>query len=114
MAGIDQLLENARQALFGNAQHFQKLGHRHAGLAIDEIKHTVMGAAKSDLLEDQVRVGGEIAIREEQQFNDVEIVSLQTRQRIADIVNVVRRIHIEAPSCCDKYVSIVDITQSPR
>ncbi len=114
MAGIDQLFENTRQALLGNAEHFKKFSHRHTGFAIDEIKHTVMRTAKSDLLKDQIGVGGEVAIREEQQFNDVEIVSLQTRQRIADIVHVVRRIHIEAPSCCDKYVSIVDITQSPR
>lgn len=114
MASVDQLLEHARKALFGDAQHFQKLGHRHARLAIDKIEDTVMRPPETDLFKDKVRIGSEIAIGKKQKLNDVEIGRLLSRQWIGYIIHIAGRIHIGAPFCCAKYVSIIDVIQSPR
>ena len=73
MAGVDQLLEHARQALLGDLQHVEQFGDGQAGLAVDEMQHAVMGAAEAVVGQDLVRIGGEVAIGEEEQFDDGEV-----------------------------------------
>ena len=73
VAGVDQLLQDARQALLGDLQHVEQFGDRQPGLAVDEMQHPVMGAAEAVVGEDLVGVGGEIAIGEEQQLDDRKV-----------------------------------------
>ena len=68
---IDQLLEHAAERLLGDVEDLQQVGDLHAGIAVDEMQHPVMGAAEGELAEHLVRVADEIAIGEKQQFDDV-------------------------------------------
>src|ERR1700690_3338130 len=68
---IDQLLEHAAERLFGDVEDIQEVGDLHAGIAVDEMQHPVMGAPETELGEHLVRIADEIAIGEEQQLDDV-------------------------------------------
>ena len=81
MAAVDQLLEHARQALLGDLQNVEQFGDRQARLAVDEMQHPVMGAAKAVVCEDLVRIGGEIAIGEEEQLDDGEVDAVLAGER---------------------------------
>ena len=76
MAGVDELLQHARQALLGDLQHVEEFGHGQAGPAVDEVHDAVMRAAEAVLRQDLVRIGGEVAIGEEEQFDDGEVDAL--------------------------------------
>ena len=84
VAGVDQLLQHARQALLGDLQHVEQFGDRQARPAVDEMQHPVMGAAEAVVGEDLVGVGGEVAIGEEQQLDDREVDAVLARQRRPD------------------------------
>src|SRR5665213_14551 len=71
VALIDQLLEHAAERLFGDVEDFQQVSDLHAGIAVDEMQHTVMGAAEGELAQHLVRIADEIAVSEEQQLDDV-------------------------------------------
>src|SRR5450759_2410188 len=68
---IDQLLEHAAERLFGDVEDLQQVGDLHAGIAVDEMQHPVMGTPEGELGEHLVRIADEIAIGEEQQLDDV-------------------------------------------
>ena len=70
-AGIDQLLQDARQALLGDLQDVEQVGDRQAGIAVDEMQHAVMRAAEVGLRQDRVGIGDEVAIGEEQELDQV-------------------------------------------
>src|SRR6185312_384752 len=57
--------------LLGDSQHVQQVGDLEAGIAVDEMHHPVMGAAEPESLELVVGIADEVAVGEEQQFNDV-------------------------------------------
>ena len=73
MAGVDQLLQHAGEALLGDLQNVEKLGDRQARHAVDEMQDAVMRAAEAVVGQDLVRIGGEVAIGEEEQLDDREI-----------------------------------------
>src|SRR5450755_4795587 len=68
---IDQLLEHAAERLLGDVENLQQVGDLHAGIAVDEMQHPVMGAPEAELGEHLVRIADEIAIGEKQQLDDV-------------------------------------------
>src|SRR3712207_5439544 len=51
---LDELLQDAVEALLGDAQNVQKLGDGQAGLPIDEMENAVMGAAEAVVAKDAV------------------------------------------------------------
>ena len=71
IALVDQLLEHAAERLLGDVEDLEQVGDLHAGIAVDEMQHPVMGAAEAELGQHLVRVADEIAIGEKQQLDDV-------------------------------------------
>ena len=71
VAFIDQLLEDATERLFGDFQHIEQFGDLHAGIAVDEVQHAVVGAAEAELFQHLVRITDEFTIGEEQKFDEV-------------------------------------------
>jgi hypothetical protein len=69
---VHQLAQHAPEALLGDAQDVEQVGHPHAGMTIDEVQHAVVGAAEAETLEDVVGVAHEIAIGEEQELDQVD------------------------------------------
>ncbi len=67
VVALHQLVQHARQALLGDAQDAQQVADGDARVAADEVQRTVMRAAKAELVQDDVRGSGEIAIGEEHQ-----------------------------------------------
>ncbi len=51
-SALDQLAQNAAEALFGNSKNTQKFGHRYSGISPDEMDRPMMGASKSELPKD--------------------------------------------------------------
>ena len=43
---VDELLEDAAERLLGDAQNVEQVGDLHAGIAIDEMQHAMVRAAK--------------------------------------------------------------------
>src|SRR3546814_5354330 len=78
---LDQRREDTRQALLGDAQDAEQLGDRDAGVAADEMKGPVMGAAEAIALEQFVRPAGEVAIGIEQQLDALAKFVLTQEQR---------------------------------
>ena len=68
-AFVDELLQDAREALLGDLQDVEKVGDAQARIAVHEMQHAMMGAAEAVFLEHRVGVAGEIAIGEEQQLD---------------------------------------------
>ena len=73
---VDQLLEDAAQALLGDVEHVEQVGDCETRMAIDEMQHAVMRPAEAEILEDRVGVTGEIAIGEEQELGEGEQLRL--------------------------------------
>src|SRR6202012_1130940 len=63
---IDQLLEHAAERLLGDVEDLQQVGNFHTGIAIDEMQHAMVGAAKGELAQHLVRIADEITISEKQ------------------------------------------------
>ena len=70
-AGIDQLLQHAREALLGDLQDVEEVGDRQAGIAVDEMQHAMMRASEIGLRQDRIRIGDEVAIGEEQKLDEI-------------------------------------------
>src|SRR5476651_840561 len=68
---VDQLLEHAAERLLGDVEDLEQVSDLHAGVAVDEMQHPVMGAPKGELGKHFVRIADEIAIGEKQQLDDV-------------------------------------------
>ena len=111
VAGVDQLLQHARQALLGDLQHVEQFGHGQARHAVDEMQHAVMRAAEAVVGQDLVGIGGEVAIGEEEQLDDAR--SRCRPRRSARFVIGLAAACCVLPSCLlrsvEIYVSIVDI-----
>ena len=71
IALVEQLLEHPAERLLGDAQDVQQVGDLQAGIAVDEMHHPVMGPAEPESLELMVGIADEVAVGEEQQFDDV-------------------------------------------
>jgi hypothetical protein len=89
IAVVDQLAEDAREALFGDLQDVEEVGHRHAGLEVHEVQDAVVCPPEPLPFQQRVRVAHEVAVGEVEQAHDVE----------GQVVGAGRRI----------YVSLVDI-----
>src|SRR5690554_6870715 len=87
---VDQLAQDPRQALLGDAQNVEQIGHRHTRAQIDEIDHPVMGAAESLHFEKGIGIAHEIAIGKKEQSHDID-------RHLGKIID------------CRTYVSLVDI-----
>src|SRR5690606_29019404 len=81
VACVDQLLENACQTLLGYAQHIQQFRHGETRPMRHEMQHTVMGAAKTVADENLIRIGGKVAIGEENELDQREVDLLFIAQR---------------------------------
>ena len=68
-AFVDQLLEDAGEALFGDLEDMQKIRDPEAGVAVDEMQDAMVRAAKAILFEHLIGVVGEITIGEEEKFD---------------------------------------------
>ncbi len=64
-----QLAEDAGQALLGDAEDGEQFADADLGMAPDEINDAVMGAAEIIARQDGIRLGGEVAIGEIEQFD---------------------------------------------
>ena len=71
VALVDELLEHAAERLLGDVEDVEQVGNLHAGIAVDEMQHPVMGAAEAELVQHLVGIADEIAIGEEQKLDDV-------------------------------------------
>ena len=71
VAGLDQRLENPRQALLGDLQDIQEHGDRHAGAAIDEMQNAVVRAAEAEIGQNGVRLADKVAVGEEQLLDNL-------------------------------------------
>ena len=91
-------------------QNLKKVGNPHPGIAVDEVQHAVMGAAKAFLIQNTVRIAGEIAISEEQGFDiPIELIMPRLRGSSRPVIRARGGRRILAPRCVGNYVSHVDI-----
>ena len=81
---VDQLAENARQALFGDAQNSEQIRNCDAGIAPDEINHPVMRPAEAVFRQYGIGLGREIAIGVEQKLHPLAELFIPQKQRIYD------------------------------
>jgi len=70
---VDELFEHAAERLLGDLQDIEQVRNFHAGIAVDEMQHAVMGAAEAELGQNLVGIADEVAIGEEQELDEVEI-----------------------------------------
>ena len=106
--GIDQLLEDAAEALLGDLQDVEEIGDANPGMAVHEMDDAVMRATEAVAAKHLVGIGDEVAVGEEEQLDERDLGIVLGRQRtrhdtsgtcFADDVGVV----------CQIYVSHVDI-----
>src|SRR6478752_5195825 len=71
IALVQELLEHAAERLLGDAQDVEEVGDLEPGIAIDKVHDAMMGAAEAERLQLLVGIADEIAIGEEQQFDDI-------------------------------------------
>ena len=71
VALVDELLEHATERLLGDLQDVEQLRDLHAGIAVDEMQHAVVGAPEAELRQHVVGIADEVAIGEEQELDDV-------------------------------------------
>jgi hypothetical protein len=71
VALVDELLEHAAERLLGDLEDVEQLRNLHAGIAIDEMQHPVMGAPETEFRQHVVGIADEVAIGEEQELDDV-------------------------------------------
>src|SRR5215204_249081 len=93
---LDELLEDAVEALLGDAQDVQKLGDGKAGLPVDEVEDAVMSAA-------------EVAIGEKEQLDQIVGRLLLEDVLACRLPDQGRLRQLRHP--CTRYVSLVDISQ---
>src|SRR6187399_28666 len=68
---IDQLFEHAAKRLLRDVEDLEQVRDLHAGVAVDEMQHPMMGASETKLEQHLVGIADEITIGEKQQLNDV-------------------------------------------
>ena len=67
---VDEIAQDAAEALFGDAQDVKQFGDVHARIAANEVDDAVVGAAEAVVIENVVGIGDEVAIGKEQQFDE--------------------------------------------
>ena len=72
IAVIDELPQDARQALLGDLEDIEEIGDGHTGAQVHEVEDPVVGATKSLLFEHVVGIADEIAIGKKEQPHDIE------------------------------------------
>ena len=72
ISAVDQLAQDARQALFGDPQDIEQIGHGHARTQIDEIDDTVVGPAEPLHFEQGIRIANEVPVGKEEQAHDID------------------------------------------
>jgi hypothetical protein len=84
-AALDELLEDAVEALLGDPQYVEQRRDREARAAIDEMEHAVMRSAKAVIFKEPVSVAHEIAVGEKKQLYELERVPVaRASRRISD------------------------------
>lgn len=68
---LDELLQDPVEALLGDPQNVQEFRDGQARVAAHEVQNPVMGPAEAVLVQDPVRIADEVAIGEEEQFDEV-------------------------------------------
>ena len=76
---VKQRPQHTVQRLLGHAQNGQKIAHRGAGAAMDEMHRPVMGAAVIHGFQDAIRIGGKAAIGKEHRLD--ALANLLVRQK---------------------------------
>ena len=71
IALVHELLEDAAERLLGDAQKVEQVGDLHARVAVDEMQHAVMRAAKPEFGEHLVGIADEVPVGEEQKLDQV-------------------------------------------
>ena len=77
-----QLTEHPVEALLGDSQNAEQLSDRHLRVASDKMYDPMVSAAKAVLVQNRVRLGGEVTIGEKQQFDAVADLLLARRREI--------------------------------
>src|SRR5262249_16328202 len=77
-----QLAQHPAQALLGDAQDAQQLGHGHLRIAADEQDHSVMRAARGEAGEDCLRLGGEVAVGVEEELDALAQLLLAQEEQV--------------------------------
>ena len=69
-AFIDELLQDARQALLGDLENVEQISNAQARVAIDEMQHAVMGPPEAVGGEDGIGLTREVAIGKEHELDE--------------------------------------------
>ena len=78
------MFENPRQALLGYLEYIEKISNPEAGIAMDKMQHAMMRPAKAEVVEQGIRLAGEIAIGEKQELDIRNQRVIRKRQRTAN------------------------------
>src|SRR5690606_28676913 len=83
-AAIDELLEDAAETLLGELEDIEEIGDADAGMPVEEVDDAMMGAAEAVAEKRRVGVGGEVAIGEEEEFDEGDLRAIGGGERHAD------------------------------
>jgi len=78
---LDQLPEHPGKTLLGDLEDVEKIGDPDSRVTANEVDDPVVGAAKAEVGQDFIRIGDEIAIGEEQQFDQLDHLAIIRRGR---------------------------------
>lgn len=68
---IDELFQDSAKALFCDPKNVEEVGDHDPRIAVNEMQHPVVGAPELILCESIIRIGGEVAISEKKQFDQI-------------------------------------------
>lgn len=81
-AFTNQLLQNAGERLFRDAQNVKQIGNAEPGMTSNEVDHTMVGTSIAEPCEQLVRIAGEIAIGKEEKLDIFHQIGRLGRTRI--------------------------------
>src|SRR4029077_4765200 len=73
VALVDKLLEDAAERLLGDFQNVEQLSDFHTRVAINEMQHAMVRAAKAELVQKLIGVADEVAVGKEQKLDEIPI-----------------------------------------
>src|SRR5579872_3680435 len=108
-----QLSQNSVEALLGDAQDAEQLADRDLRVAADKMHDPVMRPPEPVFGQDRIRLGGEVAIGEEQQFDPLPDFLVAEERRVGRAGWLIRRL---GQGVCRNafYVSHIDISGNHR
>lgn len=106
---VDQLLEDTRQRLFGDFENIEELGDAQAGIAVDEMKDPVMGAAEIILSEHLVRITSKIPVSEEKELGTGYEVITRSSQYFATFITLKYRFRNEPWTAAEKSSGVMSV-----